>query len=636
MVLRIPYPTGFYTKWMDGRIDDPKGGWKGTRPVGDDQHADAVPHGDRQGHDEQGLSRATAPGSAGKMKTLIQGVLSARALYILICIALAPVTLAAQQGTTNGEWRTYGGDLGGTRYAPLDQINAATSSSSQIAWRFKTDNLGPRPDFNLQTTPLMVERRALRHGRVERATRWRSTPRPASCCGCIASTKASAPQRRRASCRAAASAYWTDGTGDERIFYVTIGYQLVGAGREDRRCRCAASAQNGVVDLKQDDDQELDPITGEIGLNAAPVVAKNVVDRRRRASSGQRAAEPSATRRATSAASTCGPASACGSSTPFRSPASSATTPGENDSWSYTGNTGVWAQITVDEELEHRLPAGRDADRRLLRRPSARATTCSPRAWSRSTCRPASATGTIQLVHHGIWDYDIPCAPILADITVNGRPIKAVAQPTKQGFLYVFDRETGQPVWPIEERPVEKGTVPRRMDSPTQPFPTKPPPFERQGFAKKTCSTSRRSCKAEALKVVQRVQDRSDLHAADRRKAKARQAGLLYVPNGANWPGGSFDPETGMLYIYSHTLLRRAGRWPNDPKRSDMELHQRRRRRCGRRRGGGGLDRAGAAADQAALGPHHARSISTRVRSSGRSRTARRRTRSRTIRRLRA
>ena len=86
-------------------------------------------------------------------------------------------------------------------------------------------------------------------------------------------------------------------------------------------------------------------------------------------------------------------------------------------------------------------------------------------------------------MHHGIWDIDIPCAPILADITVNGRAIKAVAQPTKQGWVYVFDRATGQPVWPIEERPVEKGNVPGEWYAPTQPFVTKPPPFERQGVS---------------------------------------------------------------------------------------------------------------------------------------------------------
>ena len=121
-----------------------------------------------------------------------------------------------------------------------------------------------------------------------------------------------------------------------------------------------------------------------------------------------------------------------------------------------------------------------------------------------------------QLVHHGIWDMDIPCAPILADITVNGRTIKAIAQPTKQAWVYVFDRATGQPVWPIEERPVEKGTVPGEWYSPTQPFVTKPPAFDRQGVSVDDLIDFTPELHAEALKIGRELQDRSDLHAAGR------------------------------------------------------------------------------------------------------------------------
>ena len=141
----------------------------------------------------------------------------------------------------------------------------------------------------------------------------------------------------------------------------------------------------------------------------------------------------------------------------------------EKDSWTYTGNAGVWAQIAVDEELglvylPVELPTG---DYYGGHRPG-------NGLFGESLVAVDLKTGKrkwhYQLVHHGIWDMDIPCAPILADITVNGRTIKAVAQPTKQAWLYVFDRDTGQPVWPIEERPVEKGDVPGEWYSPTQPF----------------------------------------------------------------------------------------------------------------------------------------------------------------------
>ena len=171
------------------------------------------------------------------------------------------------------------------------------------------------------------------------------------------------------------------------------------------------------------------------------------------------------------------------------------------DSWSYTGHTGVWGQMTVDEELgiaylPIEMPTG---DYFGGHRPG-------NNLFAESLVAVDLQTGKriwhFQLVHHPIWDYDIPCAPILADITVGGKKIKAIAQPTKQGFVYVFDRQTGQPVWPIEERPVEQGTVPTEWYSPTQPFPTKPPPFERQGFLLEDVIDFTPALKAEALKIV--------------------------------------------------------------------------------------------------------------------------------------
>ena len=123
-----------------------------------------------------------------------------------------------------------------------------------------------------------------------------------------------------------------------------------------------------------------------------------------------------------------------------------------------------------------------------------------------------------QLVHHGIWDMDIPCAPILVDLTVDGRAIKAIGQPTKQGWIYVFDRITGKPVWPIEERPVEKGTVPGEWYSPTQPFVTKPPPYERQGVSIDDLIDFTPALREEAVKLAVALQDRPDLHAAGRQQ----------------------------------------------------------------------------------------------------------------------
>ena len=190
---------------------------------------------------------------------------------------------------------------------------------------------------------------------------------------------------------------------------------------------------------------------------------------------------PCTTCEATFAASTCEPASGCGFSTPFHDPDEFGYDTWEKDSASYTGNTGVWGQISVDEEfgtayLPVELPTG---DFYGGHRPG-------NNLFGETILAVDLKTGKrkwhYQLVHHGIWDMDIPCAPMLVNITINGQPVKALAQPTKQAFLYVFDRVTGKPIWPIVERPVEQSTVPGEKTSPTQPFPTKPPAYDAQGF----------------------------------------------------------------------------------------------------------------------------------------------------------
>jgi glucose dehydrogenase len=481
----------------------------------------------------------------------------------VFCV-LGAVTVAAQHGTTNGEWRAWGGDLGVTRYAPLDQINTSNFNKLEIAWRFRTDNLGKRPDFNLQSTPLMINgvlyatagehRNAVAINAATGELLWMHR---------LEEGRRAEASVRRLSGRGVG--YWTDGKGDERIFYVTIGYQLVGLDAKTGH-PLKDFGVGGVVDLKKDNDQELDPITGEVAWNGAPVVARNVVI-------------VGASHRAGTAPRSKANAKGYVRGYDVRTGKRlwifhTIPRPGEfgnetwlEDSWSYTGNTGVWTQITVDEELgiaylPVEIPTG---DYFGGHRPG-------NNLFSESLVAVDLQTGKriwhYQLVHHGIWDYDIPCAPILVDITVDGKPIKAVAQPSKQGWVYVFDRKTGEPVWPIEERPVEKGAVPTEWYSPTQPFPTKPPPFERQGFLESEVIDFTPELKAEALKIISQYQI-GPIYTPPIPRGYQGKQGLLYVPNGANWPGGSFDPETGMLYVYSHTLLRVLS-MINDAKRSDM------------------------------------------------------------------
>ncbi len=486
-------------------------------------------------------------------------------LCLAILLAIGSSPLAAQSGATGGEWQTYGGDLGNTRYAPLDQIDATNFSDLQVAWRFSPANLGPFADSNYQATPLMVDgvlyttagsRRnvvALDAATGEMLWMYR-----------IEEGERGANAIRRMSGRGVA--YWTDGAGDERIFLVTIGYQLVALDAETGR-PVSGFGTDGVVDLKLGNDQEIDLVSGEIGWNSAPIVARDVV--------------------------LVGAAHRGGSSPPSRENIKGYirgfdvrtgqrqwifhTIPqvGEfgHDTWedesaAYTGNTGVWTTFTVDEELgivylPVEIPTG---DYYGGHRPGGN-------LFGESLVAVDLETGRrlwhFQFVHHPIWDYDVPCPPILVDITVDGREIQAVAQPTKQGWVYVFDRVTGEPVWPIEERPVPAGDVPGEWYAPTQPFPTRPPPFERQGFLLEELIDFTPELRQEALEVASQYRTGA-VFTPPIVQEEDGLLGTLFVPNGANWPGGSFDPETGILYVYSHTLMRAVG-LVRDPNRSDMD-----------------------------------------------------------------
>src|SRR5437867_1744229 len=409
----------------------------------------------------------------------------------------------AQSGATAGEWRTYGGDLGNTRYAPLDQINASNFSKLELAWRFKTDSLGSRPEFQFESTPLMAggivystagTRRAV--AALDAATGeliWMHSEREGP-------RGAAAP--RQLSGRGLA--YWSDGAGDSRILYVTPGYRLVALDAKTG-IPVAGFGEHGVVDLKKDDDQEIDLVTGEVGLHAAPIVARDVVivgaahrsggvPRSRMNVKGYvRGFDVRSGRRLWIFHT-------------IPSPGEYGNDTWEKDSWTYTGNAGVWAQMSVDEELGMaylpvELPTG---DYYGGHRPG-------NGLFGESVVAVDPKTGQrkwhFQLVHHGIWDFDIPCAPILADITVNGRTVKALAQPTKQAFLYVFDRVTGKPIWPINERPVEQSEVPGEKTSKTQPVPTKPPAYGRAAIpSTDDLIDFTPELRAEALKVISQFQ----------------------------------------------------------------------------------------------------------------------------------
>jgi quinoprotein glucose dehydrogenase len=177
-----------------------------------------------------------------------------------------------------------------------------------------------------------------------------------------------------------------------------------------------------------------------------------------------------------------------------------------------------------------------------------------------------------QLVHHGVWDFDIPCAPILLDITINGRTVKAVAQPTKQGILYTFNRETGEPIWPIVEQPVPKGDATGERYSPTQPIPTKPPAYGIAGIPSvDDLIDFTPELRTEAMNVVSKYRI-GPIFTPIVVSRPEGPYGTIITTGVTNWPGGSYDPETHILYVHAATGIVANGLMPGDPARTEFAM----------------------------------------------------------------
>ncbi|HEY1496145.1 MAG TPA: pyrroloquinoline quinone-dependent dehydrogenase [Candidatus Solibacter sp.] len=491
-----------------------------------------------------------------------------------VCMTVSSPGQPGVTGIKDGEWPTYGADLRNSRYRPLDQINAGNFSKLEVAWRFKTDSLGTRPEYKLEGTPLMVNgvvyatagsrRAAIALDAVTDELLWVHGEHEGA-------RGAAAP--RQLSGRGLA--YWTDGK-EERILYTTPGYRLVALDAKTGAL-IPAFCKGGVVDLKLDDDQTILPdlTTGEIGIQSAPVVARDVVivgaafregmtPKTMRNNKGYVRGFNVRTGKRLWIFHTIPMKGEFGADT------------WEKGSNEYTGNTGVWTQISVDEQLglvylPVESPTG---DYYGGHRPG-------NNLYGESLVCVDLATGQrkwhYQLVHHPLWDMDISSAPLLADITVNGRAVKAVAQPTKQGFLYVFDRVTGKPVWPMEERPVEKGSVPGEWYSPTQPFPSKPPAYSRNGVMKEDLIDFTAALRDQALTLISKYKIGPVYTPPVESKLEGPLATLTpgTASGGTNWPGGSYDPETHIVYAYACNACLTPIGLARPPKEiSDMDFVQ--------------------------------------------------------------
>jgi quinoprotein glucose dehydrogenase len=479
------------------------------------------------------------------VRKMVVGVLFAAAM-----IGLGAQSNSSLNGAANGEWTTYGGDLASTRYAPHDQINRENFSTLEVAWRFKADNLGPTPEVNFQSTPLMVggvlyttagSRRAvvaldaatgemLWMHRMDEGQRGVEAPRRLSGRGL---------------------AYWSDGR-NARIVYVTPGYVMVALDAKTGD-RIQSFGKGGLVDLKLEDDQNMDLVTGDIGLHAAPVIANGVIVIGAAHTEGTRPVS-----RKNEKGYVRGYDVRTGKRLwifhTIPQPGEYGHETWENDSEEYTGNVGVWAQMSIDPELNlvylaTEMPTGdyygghRHGDNLFSDSLVAVDLKTGKRKWH------------YQFIQHDVWDWDLPCAPILADVTIDGRMRKIVMQPSKQGWLYVFDRVTGDPIWPFERRPVPPSDVPGEKLSPTQPYVLKPPAYERQGVSIDDLIDFTPELRAEAVKLVSRFKIGPIFTppVVSRFEGPLSTLMLPHATGGANWPGGSFDPETGVFYIFTNT-----------------------------------------------------------------------------------
>ena len=480
-----------------------------------------------------------------------------------------------QLGTKDGEWPAYAGDLSNYRYSPLDQINASNFGKLEVAWRFKTDSLGTRPEYKLEGTPIMVKGVLY----ATAGTR-RSVVALDAATGELLWVHGEHEGARGAAAARQLSgrglSYWSDGKGDDRILYVTPGYRLVALDAKTG-APIKSFGSSGMVDMKTfavyGTGQPIDLTNGEIGLHSTPAVTKSGIVL---VGSSFREGNAPKTHNNTKGLVLAFDVRTGKKLWQFNT----IPRPGEfgndtwlRESWATNGNTGVWTQIAVDEQLGLAyLPVETPtSDYYGGQRPGnnlfAETLVC-------VDLKTGKRKWHFQLSHHPIWDYDISSAPMLADLNVDGKLVKAVIQPTKQCWLFAIDRVTGQPVWPIEERPVPQGDVPGEWYSPTQPFPTKPPAYARQGVSADELIDFTPEMHAEALKIASQYR-LGPMYTPPALSKPGGPLATLVLPSpagGTNWPGAAYDPETHIAYAYAQDTITPLGLVPTPDKEfSDMD-----------------------------------------------------------------
>ena len=482
-------------------------------------------------------------------------------------LLLIPALAAAQN--LPGEWPFYHRDLASTRYSPLDQINRDNVAKLTTAWTWKSDSVPTREsEFKNENTPIMVKgvlyvttglkRAVVALDAATGALKWRYDPTDSDARYRIAPRKGAGR----------GVGYWSGGN-EERIFTITPGFFLVALNAKDGK-PIESFGEHGIVDLKLQLGVPIVLDSATIGNSSPPLVVGDVVVIPPALLEGSRPVSKKNTPGRVMAFDVKTGALKWRFNTVPQKGEFGNDTWLEN-SWEYTGNTGVWAPISADVKrgLIYLPVEGATGDYYGGHRPG-------DDLFSSSIVCLDAKTGKrvwhFQIVHHDIWDRDNPTAPVLMDITVDGKRVEAVAQITKQNFVYVFDRVTGKPVWPIVEKPVPQTDVPGEKSSPTQPYPSKPPAFDMQGITVNDLIDFTPALRAQAIEAVKPYRLGSLWQPPSVIGAPDSTRGTISVPGstgGANWEHGAFDPETGMLYVGSYTNPSNFG-LVQDSLRSDM------------------------------------------------------------------
>ena len=492
--------------------------------------------------------------------------------FALAAVLAAGVAVPAAAQTV--EWPSYAADPAGTKYSPLDQINAETVGDVEIVWRqpvipdaIRGGDMSRGP-VGSQTTPLMAG--GLLYFSTGLGTIAALEPATGEV---VWNTGPSDGVRVR---QTRGVAYWTD--GEEARVVATLGPKLVSLDARTGE-RDAGFGEAGEVDLRLG---LVRPFPG-FYWNSAPVIVNDVVV------VGSYVDDVTTNQRVANKEAPRGDVRGFDVRTGERL-WTFHTIPRENEfgvetwgadpvddrvSWEYSGNTNMWAHPTGDPELGTvYLPLSTPTnDYYGGHRPG-------DNLFAESLVCVDARTGEriwhFQAVHHGVWDYDFASSAVLADVTVDGRRIKAVAQPSKQAFVYVFDRVTGEPVWPIEERPVPASDVPGEQLSPTQPFPVKPPPFELQGVTVDDLIDFTPALRQEALEILdQYVWGPMFTPPIVLDPRPGAKKGTIFSPGtagGASWSGAGFDPETGLLYVPSAYSQNVVALTPSQHPRADVRL----------------------------------------------------------------